>query len=144
MAYESLEAKAQPVAKLTASQERAIAALLNECSVKAAAGAAGINRGTLHRWMTDDAVFIAAYNRDRQDRTEAMRHELRLMADEAMKVVRTVMTGAETAMPLRLRAALAIIKANTEAPAGLTEVEDVQLALNERDYLRKQKGYRFR
>ncbi len=48
--------------QLSEAQERVLVELTLGRSICAAATAAGVHRGTVHRWMTDDPLFAAAYH----------------------------------------------------------------------------------
>ncbi len=52
---------------LTHKQEKAIAALLSEPTVTAAAAKCGIGERTLHTWLHDIPAFAAAYTAARHD-----------------------------------------------------------------------------
>jgi AcrR family transcriptional regulator len=123
--------------EISVQQEKAIAALLAGQPVREAAKHAGVNRGTLHRWLTNDAVFIATYNFARKERTDAVLHELRKLGAEAVEVVRTLMTCAETPATLKLKAAISILEAVTDESHGSTDVEEIRLQLKEEVRRRK-------
>lgn len=54
------------VSELTPSQVKAISALLQGLSVKAAANEVGVDRSTIHRWLKEDAHFRAELNLRKQ------------------------------------------------------------------------------
>ena len=58
-------------AKSQAVRDRAILALLSERSIPKAAAKCRIGERTLHRWLTSDAAFQAAYSEARQAAFEA-------------------------------------------------------------------------
>ncbi|HRQ73999.1 MAG TPA: hypothetical protein PLU35_13315 [Phycisphaerales bacterium] len=55
------------VVDITARQEKAIAALINETTVARAARTSGIGLRTLHRWLVHDPAFRAAYRSARRE-----------------------------------------------------------------------------
>lgn len=74
--------------KLSASQIRAVEALLHGQTITAAAKSAGISRETLHRWQREDFEFQAAYNRGRRELMEGIQTRLLVMADQATETVK--------------------------------------------------------
>lgn len=117
---------------LDAGQSRAIQALISGTGVAVAAEQAGVHRGTLHRWMTDDPAFLAAYNLAQQQLAEAVAQNLRTLAAEAVGVLRTVMTNEATPPAIRVRAALEVIKAAPPPPEGPTTTEGAESELKDR------------
>lgn len=69
--------------KFTRSRERAIAALLSEHTVKAAADKAGISETTLHRWLRTPE-FVGPY---RDARRRVVEHALAQLQDAAKSAV---------------------------------------------------------
>lgn len=69
---------------LSAQQQAALAALCKGESIKQAAEAAGVNRGTLYRWLKVDARFRAAYNFWQQEHRESCRTGLLKCAEKAV------------------------------------------------------------
>jgi len=123
--------------EITTDQEKAIAAFLAGLPVREAAMQAGINRGTLHRWLVSDPVFIAAYNLARNERAAAVRHELRMLGTEAVKVVGALLTCAETPPSLKLKAAFSVLETASEEHFGSTDVAEIKLQLKEKVRRRK-------
>jgi hypothetical protein len=54
-------------AALSGPQLTAMEGILSGQSITAAAEAAGVDRGTVHRWLRDDPDFRAAYHERRAD-----------------------------------------------------------------------------
>jgi hypothetical protein len=96
-----------------------------------------VGRATLYRWLDDDPAFIAAYNQARRELAEAVRQQLQSLAGEAVGVLRTILTGPEVPMGLRLKAALEVLRAATEAEVGPTDAGEAAVALRERDTQRR-------
>src|SRR6516164_10657009 len=80
---------------LQVSQEKAIAALLAGATVTAAAAKAGVARQTVHRWLSDDPAFIAEYNLARREMAEAVGQALRLLAAQAVTVLKRTLTSSK-------------------------------------------------
>ena len=69
---------------LSAQQQAALAALCKGEPIIQAAEAAGVNRGTLYRWLKVDAQFRAAYNFWQQEHRESCRTGLLKCAEKAV------------------------------------------------------------
>src|SRR4051794_40135520 len=105
-------------------QEKALAALLSGASVTRAARAANVDRATLTRWLSSDAGFIASYNGYRSEMVAALRDQLRFMAADAIKAIRSLITDEATPPAIRLKAAQGVLDlVLAEKPAGPTDVE---------------------
>lgn len=114
-------------------QERVLAALLSGSTVTAAAKAGKVDRATVHRWLSDDPAFIAAYNSYRLEMVDAIRQEVRFLSAEAIKALRSVLTDEATPAVVKLKAAGEVLKlVLDEKLTGPTNVEDVEAALGRR------------
>ena len=69
---------------LSTEQQAALAALCKGEPIKQAAQTAGVNRGTLYRWIKADAQFRAAYNAWQQEHRESCRAGLLKCAEKAV------------------------------------------------------------
>ena len=98
-----------PSPSLRDAHSRAIDAILSGSDIDAAATAARVEPETLRAWSDDDAEFIVAMNRAKQERSARLRAELRALASEAMTTLREMMTSPSTPNAVRLRAALAVL-----------------------------------
>jgi hypothetical protein len=108
---------------LTPAQRVAIEKLTVGETVVDAARAAGVTRMTLHRWLKQDAAFVAAYNAWQQDALASARGRLLALADTAVTTVGNAMRAGDT------RTALAILKAMgtlEKAAPGPTDEQEVQ------------------
>ena len=93
-------------AKLTFKQEQAVAALLSETTVSAAAEKVGINEATLYRWM-NLPPFEARYRKARRQVVEKATAQLQQNAWAASTTLLKLLgAGSES---IRLRAAMAIL-----------------------------------
>ncbi len=98
------------IVEVTARQEKAIAALINETTVARAARTSGIGLRTLHRWLVHDPAFRAAY---RSARREAFGQAVALTQRYAPLAVTTlaqVLTNPAAPYTARVSAAAAILR----------------------------------
>jgi len=112
--------------RLTAKQEKAIAALLTEGSVAAAATKAGIATSTLFGWLRDPA-FDTAY---RAARREAVGHaiaRLQQLSTDAVAVLATVMADKNTPASVRVTAAAKLLDMALRA----VEIEDLEARIDQ-------------
>jgi hypothetical protein len=131
------ETAAAGLPALPAQQEQALAALLTGATVTAAARRAGVARQTLHRWLNDDPTIISEYNRARREMADAVDQQLRLLSAQAVKVLKRTLTSSRTPEPLKVRAAVAVLKLVAAPPDGPTDVEDARVAVARRDQQRR-------
>lgn len=89
--------------KLSTKQKRAIAALLSQKSVTAAAESAGVGRRTLHRWL-QDAEFRAALTRAEGDAIDQATRRLIAMASKAADELEAILSDIDSTPAVRLRA----------------------------------------
>ena len=85
-------------------------ALTRGATVTDATKQANIDRTTFYLWLRSDATFQAELNRAKQEHMDAMRAQLRGLADTAMSTVREVLTGPGVPAAVRLKAALAVLQ----------------------------------
>jgi hypothetical protein len=119
--------------ELLASQLRAVEALLIGSDIEAAALAAGADPETVRDWADDDPGFIACLNRAKRERARRIRAEVHSLASEAVETLRDAMTNPESPMPIRFRAALAVLEATNTMSAetiGPVSANGVQAALD--------------
>jgi hypothetical protein len=119
----------QTATGLSRQQLTAIVELLLGSTVTEAAKEARVDRTTVHRWLSSDALFVATMNRLKREELDAIRSRMRSAAVTAVETVEELMEGADVHPAIRLRAALAVL----EAAGGLeperigpTGVEEVQ------------------
>ncbi|HRQ72377.1 MAG TPA: hypothetical protein PLU35_05040 [Phycisphaerales bacterium] len=122
------------VVEVTARQEKAIAALINETTVARAARTSGIGLRTLHRWLVHDPAFRAAY---RSARREAFGQAVALTQRYAPLAVTTlaqVLTDPAAPYASRVSAAAAILRFGRdgiELDELADRVEDLERAQHE-------------
>lgn len=96
--------------KLTARQQRAIAALLSARDTRAAATAAKVGYRTLCRWLSEDPAFLEAL---RSAETEAISTAARLLAGEygaAVETLAAIHRDSSQPAAVRVSAARALIE----------------------------------
>jgi hypothetical protein len=71
--------------RLESGQRAALDHLARGKSVAEAAKAAGLNRGTVYRWLKEDPAFQAAYNRWLDELEEGSRTQLLTMIFDAAR-----------------------------------------------------------
>ncbi len=86
---------------LTPKQRRAVAALLTCGDVSAAAQAAGVNRGTLYRWLKQPAFQQALREAEGEALADLQRRLVSLGSDAADVLAAAMQTSEETRTRLR-------------------------------------------
>ena len=94
---------------LTPRQERAIASLLSEATIAAAADRAKVSEPTLRRWLKLDA-FSHAYQQARQESYRETLRLLRRAANAAISVLVKVMQDTAAPTTARVRAAETLLE----------------------------------
>jgi hypothetical protein len=143
MAHDILRQNETPAAGLPAlpvSQQRAIAALLAGAGVTAAAAKAGVARQTVHRWLSDDPIFITSYNLARREMADAVNQSLRLLAAQSVKVLRRALTSSKTPAAVKVRAAVEVLRMTAAPPDGPTDVHEARIEVSRRDQKRRWAG----
>jgi len=96
------------MAEITAKQEKAIAALIAEQTIRDAAARSGITEQTLFRWLKDKN-FNAEYMRARRDAVQQAVARMQSATCEAVETLRAVMNDCKARGSERVSAAKAII-----------------------------------
>jgi hypothetical protein len=112
--------------KLDRKQEQAIAALLAEPSILAAAAAAGVGEKTLRRWL-EVPEFAEAYRQARRNAVSQATARLQAAMGEAADTLRSVMNDPEASALCRIGAARAIWALGVRG----MEVEDLAAQVEE-------------
>jgi hypothetical protein len=94
---------------LTPRQERAIASLLSEATIAAAADRAKVSEPTLRRWLKLE-IFSRAYQRARQESYRETLRLLRRAANAAISVLAKIMQDNDAPKTARIRAAEVILE----------------------------------
>jgi hypothetical protein len=112
--------------ELTATQLRALAALVEGATVTAAADAAQVHRSTLARWMRS-AAFAAALNAARAELFEAAQQRVLTMTAKAAAVVEAALAAGDTAIALAILRGVGVLRPPCIGP---TDAAAVQRQLN--------------
>lgn len=118
---------AQNGRELSTKQKRAIAALLSQKSVLAAAESAGVGRRTLHRWL-QDAEFRAALAAAEGDAIDQATRRLIAMTSKAADELEAILSDIDSTPAVRLRA-IELIFSNALKLRELRNVEERLAAL---------------
>ena len=98
------------MAKLTATQEKALLLLASGETVTATAEAVGVSRQTVSEWTNRDAEFIAALNSVRQEILDAGADRLRNMVGAALDAVEAGINSEELSAKDRASLGMALLK----------------------------------
>jgi hypothetical protein len=109
-------------AALSRPQEKALQELVGGLGVKAAAVAAGVHRGTLHRWLLEDANFAAAYHAQREQLRENARMRLMAISDRAVDAIMDAVEKGDTRCALALLKGLGLL---SKISPGSTNPEEI-------------------
>ena len=114
----------ESTAELGPQQAEVIAALMRGATVTDATKQANVDRTTFYFWLRSDATFQAELNRARREQIDAMRAQLRGLADTAVSTVREMLNGADVPAGVRLKAALAVLQSvGTLEPEPIGKVD---------------------
>ena len=91
-----------PVQPLSASQERALDALVAGESITEAARQAHVDRSTVHRWLSRDDRFRAGVNAARRELRETAQRKLEALAGKALEVVANALDTNDAKTALRI------------------------------------------
>lgn len=105
-------------------QEQAILLLVEGKTMNEVAAEVGVNRTTIYRWKTGDALFIAELNRLKQSLWEA--GESLVLAARAEAIMTAVALLAHEDVGVRLRAIDAILRLKVSPTRGSTTLRDAQ------------------
>jgi hypothetical protein len=111
-------------------QEKAIAALLSQTTIEAAAEAAGVGTRTLERWLAEDQDFRCEFRRARWTLVDETVTHLHKAAYDAVQTLRRNLTAESEAV--QVRAARSILDLIFRA-AELVDLEGRVAALEEDD-----------
>lgn len=106
---------------LSSKQHKAIAALINEPTITAAARAVGVGERTLFTWLSEPN-FAEAYRLARREAVSAAIANLQRSASDAAKVLADIMNDVEEKGATRLMAAKTVLEMSIKA----VEIEDLE------------------
>jgi hypothetical protein len=95
-------------AELRPDQAEALGFLLAGDSITDAAARVGVARQTVHRWLRDDAAFIAAVNSGRRELVEQTQARLVRLADKAVDALEVALDDGDARIALALLRSLGI------------------------------------
>jgi hypothetical protein len=122
--------------KITRHQERAIAALIQQSTLSAAARASGISEATLRRWKKQPA-FAKAWTDARRALVADTVSMIQRAGNAALATLLKIMTDEKAASTARTQAARAVLELGLrERPSGVqlkaaTTAKDISIALGE-------------
>ena len=116
--------------KLTAKQVKGLEALLDGANIQDAAAAAGVNRKTLGRWLTEP-LFWKTYQLNSRHALELAARRLTGKLDMAVDMLASVMEDDEAPPGVRLRAAQQVIEGSLKL-LDVTDIQERLAALEER------------
>ena len=117
---------------LTPKQEKAIAALLSEPTLKGAAQQVKVSEITIIRWLREDA-FRDAYQEARREATKQAIARLQQASSEAVDTLRDVMNTKYLQAGARVSAAKTVLELSLKA----IETEDLQARVEQLELLLK-------
>lgn len=113
---------------LKPKQREAIAALLTERNVAAAAQAAGVGLRTLHRWLKEDGAFIAELRTAEATLDAETMRRLATIQVKALDAIEQALDSPEASHSERLRAAEMVLAQRAKL-RELNDIEERLLAL---------------
>ncbi len=112
-------------AALSAQQHQAIRLLVKGENVSEVARQTGVHRGTVHRWIKENADFIAEYNQTLVEARARTNEERRQYRAQAFAVLVEMMSHETVPAATRVRAARHVIELTEDldesGPAQVTE-----------------------
>jgi hypothetical protein len=122
---------------LSPAQITAVGALLAGKSVTDAATDAGVDRGTIYRWLRDDFGFQAELNRGRQDLYRETYARLERLAAKAAECLEKAVDNGDAKVALEVAKGMGLLVPHpigSEDPAKLAEEAEV-VAKEQQGYL---------
>jgi hypothetical protein len=107
---------------LTRRQQRAMAALLGESTIDAAADQAGVTKRTVCRWLAEDEAFRTAYRSARRQVVDHAIGHIQQAAGEAVSTLRGIMADAGKPASARVAASRIVLELAVRA----VELDDIQ------------------
>lgn len=106
--------------------------------VSEAARIAGVDAGTVRRWLDSDAEFNGEINWARVERASRLRAEVRELASDAVATLRELISSPAAPPAVRLRASLAVLQATEAMKAetiGPTDPREIRSEWSRRELL---------
>ena len=96
-------------AEFSALQIQVLARLAAGHTITAAAGAAGIHRATVYRWLKAEPKFSTAVEHARNEYVETLRDDLKTLSALSLAGLRNLLESKNTPPAVQLRAILAVL-----------------------------------
>ncbi len=129
---------------LSSAQGLALASLLAGKTVTDAARAAGVDRSTVHRWLSGDPEFMGFYGQARREMADAVEQNLRLLAGSAVRNLRVLLNRRRVPDAIKLRAAVAVLQLVSGPVEGPVDPDEARVAIGLRSQRRKLDAMRAR
>ena len=139
-----------PFPELAAARAKVALLLAHGATVTNAAGAAGLHRSTVYRWIKTDDNFSLALHQGRAECTLALRDDLRELSEMALRALVGVLTDPLASPAVRLKASMFILnrpeppKQGWAMPSPLLPEEQLELTEDNpviaEDYQRLREG----
>ena len=113
--------------KLTPRQTKALNAILQYGTVLAAAKSSGVGSRTIHRFLTEDETFKAAYHEAQEQQLNLIQVSLQTHCQKAAQVLLEIMSDRSQPPSVRVSAAKNILEhgmVRTDAKSSAAEIED--------------------
>lgn len=123
------------VRTLSPAQTLALLALVAGQSVSQAAVAAGVERTTIHRWLSKDPLFAAEFNAARLELAESVQSGIRQLADDAIAALRDLMRP-NTPAKIRLQV-VEMVLARAAERCGSPLPDEIQEEIERRELEKK-------
>ena len=114
-----------PLPDLKHNQDQAIAALLSERTIAAAAKKAQVSERTLYTWL-DDPAFAEAYRKARREVVQQAIARLQQASGDAVNALRSIARNTKAPMSVRVSAASKILELAIKA----VELEEIEARLS--------------
>lgn len=97
--------------ELPPKQHQVIAALASGASVSEAARLSRVHRSTVHRWLAEDSQFVEQLSLARAEQVLMIQGELKLLAVDAVRTLRELMSNEYTDAELRFKVTMTVLQA---------------------------------
>jgi len=102
----------------------AIQVLLSGCTVSAAADEVGVDRSTIHRWLSEDCEFLAALNGARTDLRESCLARLLALANTAIDGLESALKNGDGRLALAFLNQMGLVRPLRIGSTDANEVKE--------------------
>lgn len=113
--------------QLTAPQLQALGLILQGLTLAETADRLGVNRSTVHRWANGNVHFMRCLQAGRRRHFAEVTDRVRGLFHPSIDQLQTILSSHEAAAPVRLRAALAVLKMMEQPGEELIPGADARL-----------------